>query len=139
MDGLSSDALADRLGRLERDNRRLKLAGLLILTLVASVFLMGQVRPPATIQAQEFVVVDKVGKTLGRFGVGDDGLPILIMRGTDDTIRVLVSVYDDGSAIMSLGALPIGSISRLAIGTDENGDPALVMRDTGGGIVWRAP
>jgi hypothetical protein len=81
MDGLSSDALADRLGRLERDNRRLKLAGLLVLTLFASVFLMGQVRPPATIQAQEFVV-DKVGKTLGRFGVGDDGLRILIMRDT---------------------------------------------------------
>jgi hypothetical protein len=61
------------------------------------------------------------------------------MRGTDDTIRVLVSVYDDGSAIMSLGALPLGSISRLAIGTDETGTPGLVMRDANGGVVWRAP
>lgn len=139
MDHASLDVLAHRLGRLERENRRLKLAGLLVLTLFASVFLMGQARPPTTIEAQEFVIVDTSGKSLGRLGVGDDGLPILTMRGTDDTIRVLVSVYDDGSAIMSLGALPLGSISRLAIGTDEHGNPALVMRDANGGVVWRAP
>ena len=139
MDQPSLESLSHRLGRLEQENRRLKLAGLLGLTLLASVFLMGQARAPATIQAQEFVIVDRAGTSFGRFGMGEDGLPILTMRGKDDTIRVLVSVYDDGSAIMSLGALPIGSISRLAIGTDEHGNPALVMRDANGGIVWKAP
>ena len=139
MEPSSIDALADRLGRLERENRRLKLAGLLVLTMLASVFLMGQARPATRVEAREFVVVDKAGKQIGRLGVGEDGLPILTMRGTDDTIRVLVSVYEDGSAIMSLGALPAGAISRLAIGTDENGDPALVMRDRSGDAIWRAP
>ena len=139
MDLETGEALSRRLGRLERENRRLKVAGLMVLTLLGSLVVMGQARPPATVHAQEFVIVDKAGKQLGRIGVGDDGLPILTMRGKDDTIRVLVSVYDDGTALMSLGALPLGSISRLAIGTDENGDPALVMRDAGGNITWKAP
>ena len=139
MDRLSLEALAERTDRLERENRRLKLAGLLVLALLASVFLMGQARPPATVEAREFVLVDKAGKSFGRFGMGDDGLPILIMRGKDDAIRVLVSVYEDGSAVISLGALPLGSVSRLAIGTDESGNPALVMRDANGGVVWRTP
>ena len=139
MDRPSDDTLADRVGRLERENRRLKLAGLLALSLVASVFVMGQTRPSATIEAQEFVIVDKSGKSFGRLGIGDDGLPILILRGKDDTIRALLSVYDDGSASMSLGAVPLGAISRFALGTDEHGTPAIVMRDAYGKIVWRTP
>ncbi len=135
----SADTLADRVGRLERENRRLKLAGLLALSLVASVFVMGQSRPPATIEAREFVIVDKAGKSFGRLGIGDDGLPILVMRGKDDTIRALLSVYDDGSASMSLGAVPLGTLSRFALGTDENGTPAIIMRDANGNIAWRAP
>ena len=139
MEHPSVEALADRVGRLERENRRLKLAGLLALSLVAAVFAMGQARPPATIEAREFVIVDTGGKSLGRLGIGEDGLPILVMRGKDDTIRALLSVYDDGSAIMSLGALPLGAISRFALGTDENGTPAVVMRDASGNVAWRAP
>lgn len=42
MGELTMETLAKRLGRLERENRCLKLAGALVLVLVAAVVLMGQ-------------------------------------------------------------------------------------------------
>lgn len=69
----------DRLAHLERENRRLKLAGLLVLLVVASVLLMGQARPTSEIQAQRFTLVNTTGQRMGEFKIADDGLPGLYL------------------------------------------------------------
>ena len=60
--------IEERLVRLERENRRLKMVGLLVLVLAASVFLMGQTRTPQSIEAETFVVRDRRGVKLASFG-----------------------------------------------------------------------
>jgi hypothetical protein len=54
----------ERLARLERENRRLKVAGLLALLVVASVFLMGQTRVPQRIEARSFAVLNPYGQAV---------------------------------------------------------------------------
>jgi hypothetical protein len=61
--------LLQRLEKLERSNRRLKLLGLVVLLGLVAFGLMGQVRPPLqTVEAQEFVVKDAGGVVRARLG-----------------------------------------------------------------------
>jgi hypothetical protein len=61
-----------RLERVEKENRRMKQAALGVVVIVCSVFLMGQVRPNRTIEAQRFVVKDSNGKVRAAFGMEDN-------------------------------------------------------------------
>jgi hypothetical protein len=72
-------SIEDRLARLERENRRLKIAGLLVLAVVGSVFAMGQARPATEMTAQRFVLTDSSGQRAGEFMVGADGYPGLYL------------------------------------------------------------
>jgi hypothetical protein len=58
-------SIEDRLARLERENRSLKVAGLLVLLVAASVFLMGQAQP-TTVEAENFVVKDNRGRIVAQ-------------------------------------------------------------------------
>jgi len=53
--------LLERIEKLERSNRRLKLGGLVLLVGLAAIGVMGQARQPQTVEAQEFVVKDAGG------------------------------------------------------------------------------
>jgi hypothetical protein len=74
MDASIVPALLERLERLERSNRRLKICGLAVLLGVAAVGLMGQARPALqTVEAQEFVVKDAGGVVSARLGASQSG------------------------------------------------------------------
>ena len=74
MDASIVPALLERLERLERSNRRLKICGLAVLLGVAAVGLMGQARPALqTVEAQEFVVKDAGGVVRARLGASQSG------------------------------------------------------------------
>ncbi len=61
--------LLERLEKLERSNRRLKLGGLVLLVSLAAIGVMGQARPQLqTVEAQEFVVKDAGGAVRARLG-----------------------------------------------------------------------
>jgi len=63
--------IVHRLDRLERENRRLKRIGALVLVGIAAVVLMGQAKPskvPKVIEAQEFVLKDSNGGVRGVLG-----------------------------------------------------------------------
>jgi hypothetical protein len=69
MDVSMIPVLMQRLDKLERSNRRLKLSGLVVLVGLAAFGLMGQARPPLqTVEAQEFVVKDASGAVRARLG-----------------------------------------------------------------------
>ncbi len=69
MGGATMETLLRRLDRLERENRRLKRAGILVLAVIAAVALMGVHEPPTEIhdvvEAKRFVVRDKSGNHWG--------------------------------------------------------------------------
>ena len=63
------EALHRRVTKLERQNRRLKIAGAATLACAASVALMAQKPTQKTVEANEFVVKDSAGQTRVRIGV----------------------------------------------------------------------
>src|SRR5262245_15632791 len=73
MDSIANPLLLERLERLERSNRRLKICGLVTLLGLAGVFAMGQARPLQTVEAQEFVVKDAGGVVRARLGASQTG------------------------------------------------------------------
>lgn len=66
---LSVETLAERVEKLERQNRKLKGIGATILILAATVVLMGQAPGTRTVEANEFVLKDSTGKVRGRFSI----------------------------------------------------------------------
>lgn len=77
MDVSMVPALLQRLDKLERSNRRLKLSGLAVLVGLATFGLMGQARPPLqTVEAQEFVVKDAGGVVRARLGASSSAVSL---------------------------------------------------------------
>jgi hypothetical protein len=77
MDVSMIPVLMQRLDKLERSNRRLKLSGLVVLVGLAAFGLMGQARPPLqTVEAQEFVVKDAGGVVRARLGASPSAVSL---------------------------------------------------------------
>jgi hypothetical protein len=124
MGELAMEALAKRLDRLEQENRRLKLAGVLVLVLVAAVVLMGQGtsdfpppgKPGKVLWAKQFILHDARGGVRAELGTlpGGEVRLILYERG-----------YGEGTSVV------------LGVGPETS--PALIFRDNHGRVVWSAP
>ena len=79
-----------RIARLERENRRLKQAGLLLAAAAGCILFAGQAAPARkTVQAESFVSIDGEGRPRAMLGV-DDGVPSL--RMTDAQGRTVVEL-----------------------------------------------
>jgi len=76
MDVSTIPVLLQRLDKLERSNRRLKLSGLAVLFGLAVFGLMGQARPLQTVEAQEFVVKDAGGVVRARLGASPSAVSL---------------------------------------------------------------
>jgi len=101
---LSLTTLSERIERLERENRRLRHAGFLLLLGCASVFLMGQAKAPKAgtlnvakaLEAGKFVLKDGRGQKRAELGLFAD--------------RPALVIYETGEkALLSLGAEPEGA------------------------------
>jgi hypothetical protein len=85
-------AVVTRLEKVERQNRRLKFAGLTVLLLAAGGLLMGQTLPKSrTVEAEEFALRDGDGTRLARLGLVD-GLPVLTLFDRTGTTRIRLQV-----------------------------------------------
>jgi hypothetical protein len=107
--------IEDRLARLERENRRLKLVGLLTLAAIATVFIMGQARPSTSIEAENVFIKDRRGVTVASLG----------------------AIYEQGSDV-GWGALTFGSVQDGSISAylwNLNGEPQLRLGSESGGMV----
>ena len=124
MGELTMETLAKRLGRLERENRCLKLAGALVLVLVAAVVLMGQGtsdfpppgKPGYVVAAEHFILHDARGGVRAELGTLPGG-----------TVRLIL--YDRG----------YGEGRHVVLGVGPETSPVLIFRDKDGQVIWSAP
>jgi hypothetical protein len=150
--------LESRVDKIERDNRRLKLALGALLLALAAVPLVGAVMPeqiPELIQARRFEVIDENGtrsggmSTIGFHHYDNNGTLIASMgqffRGTgfraqafgglrlyDENGQARVMMDDYGISYFDENGTRRAEMSDLGIGShDENGIARAVMRDDG--------
>lgn len=99
-------SLENRIARLEHENRRLKVGGLLAVLIIAATFIMGQARPATTLEAQRFNVVTPDGRTVATLGTFPGGLPYLVLLDNDGLERIDLSVSSAGSIVKAQGPAP---------------------------------
>ncbi|MFQ5804651.1 MAG: hypothetical protein ACE5JQ_17315 [Candidatus Methylomirabilales bacterium] len=118
------DTLAQRLDRVERENRRLKRAGVVALAVIVAVVLMGQAtwklappgKPGKVVGAEQFIVHDARGGVRAVLGTLPDGTVKLVLydRGNPGETRIILSAGPEAS-------------------------PALSFSDKAGKVIWSAP
>jgi hypothetical protein len=158
-------ALADRVNKLEVQNRRLKLAGLAVVIMASAALLMGQARSSRAVEASEFRLIDTNGKTRARLAVGVGGgptltffdskdLPVagidggkepsLFLTGWDSAAHILLRITKDSYGLDLADKRPRAtlSVSNNSTGLDfwdEYGDPQATMSvdKSSGNITFR--
>lgn len=92
-----------RLERLEKQNRRLRVAGFSLCGLACLLLMLGQAKPKErTLEAESFVLVDKEGTTRASLGLLRDGAVGLHLKDTNGKTRVKLSVQGDQTAQLEL-------------------------------------
>ena len=135
--------LAQRIGKLERQNRLFKVTALVALLIGASLFLIAA-RPANVVTAERFVVQDASGKMLATLGPDTDGLPGLSIKDpTTGKERSWLGLWNQGKEV-SLGFFDQNSKERSRLGIlasgitrlnidDENGKLRAWIGQSGGG------
>ena len=112
------ETLAQRLDRVERENRRLKQAGVVALAVIAAVVLMGQAtgsEVAKVIQAEKFVVRDAAGT-------------VRATLGSDPIFTELMLADDKGHKRFQLS---VGSFGQFLSFLDSNGQQRMKMSTLG--------
>jgi len=100
MDIATVDALAERLDRLELENRWLKRIGGGAMIAMLAMIAMGMTagRAPRRAAAEQFVLNDANGRPRATLGLGRDGAPALSMLDPQGQEQVLLRAGNDGSS-----------------------------------------
>jgi hypothetical protein len=152
MDDLRLSQLMQRIDKLERGNRRLRLAGLLVLVMSSALGMMAQTAirsTPKVVEAERFVVRDTNGAPRGVWdssagGVGlydDGGKPrAMLVLGPDGTPRVTLA-DQSGKPRVSLGVAADGTPRlvltdrglkpRVTLGVESNGSGLALLDEAG--------
>jgi hypothetical protein len=151
---MSDRDLNERIKRLERDNRHLRvfaLLGLLVATALTSIYATRPV--PDVIKAHEFDVADNAGKTKIRMGLreGTDwpeitlldsmgrpraqisvlsGMPLVALYSTEGKPGAAMTIFSDGSPTLTLSELQKRASVDMSL--DASGSPLVRMHDTQG-------
>lgn len=163
---MNEATVTQRLDRLERENRKLKLAGVATLIAITAVVLMGQATPKReakVIEAEQFILKDSEGRHRGGLQVMADGRPILRLadeKGWPRAELVVLSnntpalyFYDyekgrdvDRKYLAWLGVSRHGSVTLALVDPEEQSEaqlsvpgPRLHFIDKDGRVVWSAP
>lgn len=92
-------AIVERLERLEKQDVRLKRAGLSVLLVVSAALLMGQARPFRTVEAEGFILRDVSGKRRATLAVAADESVSLTLGDSTGTVRASLSVGKPGASL----------------------------------------
>jgi hypothetical protein len=129
-------AILTRLEELERENRRLRRFGTMMLVGLAMilglgaalVFFSGRFGLPGsaqTVSAQQFMIRDRDGNVRGVWGTGEDGTVRLALSDPEGRQRVRLSLLDDGSAGISLADSADRKLAVLGLLSDNTTTLAL--------------
>lgn len=158
-----NDSANERLARLERENRRMRIAGALILIAFVGIFLLGQAtepKVPGRVSTRQLDIVDKdgnvrisigsddagyaainlvdkQGKDRGSFGMDPDGTPAVVIGDAVGKLRADFGTDRDGAPMMRL--FDSSGKIRVTIELDSGGQPALSLNDGDEKSIWRAP
>jgi len=94
--------MAQRMDRLERENRRFKWIGVLVLVGIAALMMMGQAKPSEVakvIEAEQFVLRDKNGKERGFLGV-EKGVSGLTLYGKNKMLKATLAASEEGVGLL---------------------------------------
>ena len=132
------EALAHRLERVERENRRLKAFGLIAVAVLASVLVMGHTQVPPSISARQLLLMRTDGSMAAVLGVGSDGVPFFAMipPGQEGSSRIELGVLSDGTAAIT--ARGSGGTGLASMRVSHQGMPYLHMEDATGNT-WVLP
>jgi hypothetical protein len=144
--------MTDRLGKIERTQRGLIVAVVLLSTAATVVLFAGASRlPQETVMASRFVLMGKDGRVRGALGIDKDGVASLSLLGPNGgPIPISLSVSPNGKPAINLNdrdghsiVLMIGEAPSVSVnGPDENAitlridekDPTLILGDRKGQI-----
>ncbi len=126
------EGLVDRLNELERQNRRWRRAGLVILIGLASLLVMGQARTPRVVEADEVVahkltILDDHGSPVAVLDVTKAGAGLVLRDAAGNPNGILVATKDGARLILSNAA---GKASGALGVTKEGAD--LILHDAAG-------
>jgi hypothetical protein len=119
----SLETLANRVTKLEAQNRRLKKAGIASLVVFAAIIAMGQMPAKKVIEANGFVLTDRNGRRLAELVSTGDHLemPVMRMYGVEPLAK-------DGTVLrLTIGVTPTPEIAVYhAFGPMEHGNDRLM-------------
>ena len=119
----------ERLAHLEKQNRRMKQIGAVVLIVAASVLWMGQAAPTnQTLEAREFVLKDESGHRRAWLGIRADAPGLLLYDASGEKVRAFLGVAADGPGLHLADAE--GKVrASLSVKQDQ---PGLVVSDKEG-------
>lgn len=124
----------ERLEKLEKQNRRLKRAGLVVMVLAGATLLIGQAKPQWKVEAERFVLMDANGKVRAELGMAVHG-PHLAFYDEAGTRRAVLGIVQKGPGLFFLDTT---QKRRVAMGLAEKG-PVLFFFDEDGNTVFSKP
>ena len=128
-------ALHARLAALERRQRRVQQAGVLLVIGLAALALVGQAPAPGpagpkTVEAETFIVRDRAGRARAAMSIGLDDKPGIALADARGKIRLWLTVATDGAPEMKF--YDIDEVVRASLSLDASGMPHLTLADKRG-------
>jgi len=123
--------------RLERESRRLKQIGVVVLAGIVGAVLMGQVKASRVVQAEKFVVQDASGRTRAELGTAPDGRVALVLFDQNGRSRIELRVLSDdrvGLLLYSKDEKPSAALRVLS-----DGRALLALYDKEERLHWQTP
>ncbi len=163
---MTTHDVAERLTKLERQNRRMKQIGVTAAILMTTALFMGQADQPAdsaagrVIEAEKFILRGPDGYLRGEWSASSNGNALLTMYDRNRNKRSEWAVYPSGSSVFELlgeegkaritwkvkkTGEPMLSVHdrasnvRARWGIFSTGKTAMLMFDRQGNAVWSAP
>ena len=127
-------SVLERLEKLERQNHRLKRAGLIVMVLAAATLLIGQAALKWKVEAQSFVLKDENGKVRAELGMAGHG-PLLALYDEDGARRAVLGIAERGPGLFLLDST---QRRRAAFGVVDKG-PVLILFDEEGKTIFSKP
>jgi hypothetical protein len=127
------ETVEQRIGALERQNRRLRHGLGITILLAAAAVLLGAAQGPADIDVTRLRLFDAAGKVRGVMSVSNGG-PALILLDDAGKPRAQMGVVADGSPAVIL--YDANGKPRAHLGVVKDGTPVLLLNDSDGKPKW---